>query len=113
MSTQTAILTHSSTRTDVRFVLFLELCRCVSELSAGQLGARGWTEEGVRDLTKKDPSRTSVDNTGDRNDPATVYGTRDGGHVVVNDKTGNVTQVSDKKDPEWKPDSRIRWKDDP
>jgi RHS repeat-associated protein len=84
----------------------------IDDKIAGQLGDRGWTEEGVRELTKTEPSGTSVDNTGGRNEPATVYGTKDGGHVVVNDKTGNVTQVSDKQDSGWKPDPRIEWKED-
>lgn len=84
----------------------------IDDKIAGQLGDRGWTEEGVRELTKTEPSGTSTDNTGGRNDPATVYGTKDGGHVVVNDKTGNVTQVSDKNDSDWKPDRRIEWKKD-
>ena len=84
----------------------------IDDKIAGQLGERGWTEEGIRDLTKTEPSGTSVDNTGGRNDPATVYGTKDGGHVVVNDKTGNVTQVSDRNDSDWKPDRRIEWKEE-
>jgi len=78
----------------------------------GQLGERGWTEVGVRDLTNTEPSGTSVDNTHGRNDSATVYGARDGGHIVVNDKTGDVVQVSDRNDPDWDPDSRIDWKED-
>lgn len=76
-----------------------------------QIDDRGWSEEEVRDLTKSEPSGVSVDNTGGRNDPATVYGTPEG-HVVINDKTGDVVQVSDKNDPDWTPDSRIQWKDD-
>lgn len=83
----------------------------IDDKIAGQLEGRGWTEGEVRDLTRTDPAGTSVDNTGGRNDPATVYGTRDGGHVIVNDKTGNVVQVSDKQS--WNPDPRIEWKDSP
>jgi filamentous hemagglutinin len=30
---------------------------------------------------------------------------------VVNDKTGNVVQVSDKNDPNWVPDDRIKWRE--
>ncbi len=85
---------------------------------AGQLGDRGWTEKGVRDITETEPAGTSTDDRrgsktedgGKRSDPATVYGSKDGGYVVVNDKTGEVVQVSDKKDSHWKPDSRIKWK---
>ena len=79
------------------------------------LGRRGWTEEGVRDLTTTDPTGTSIDNrTVDgerRNDPATVYGPRDG-YVVVNDRTGEVVQIADKTDADWTPDGRIIWKYD-
>src|SRR5690606_31150637 len=57
----------------------------------GQLGERGWTEEEVRDLTTTEPTGTSTDNTYGQNDSATVYGSKDKGHVIVNDKTGNVT----------------------
>ena len=83
----------------------------------GQLGDRGWTEEEVRDLANTEPTGTTTDNrrpnkTEDgrgRNDPASVYGSPNGGHIIVNDVTGEVTQVSDKK-PGWIPDSRINWK---
>ncbi|WP_217431353.1 colicin E5-related ribonuclease [Duganella vulcania] len=83
----------------------------------GQPGDRGWTEGEVRDLANTSPTGTTTDSrrpnkTPDgngRNDPASVYGSPNGGHIVVNDVTGEVTQVSDKK-PVWVPDSRIKWK---
>ncbi len=82
----------------------------------GQIGDRGWTEEGVREITKTEPSGTTIDNTkgkiGDKGEPATVYGSKDGDYVVVNDKSGEVVQVSNKNNPEWKPDRRIDWKED-
>lgn len=59
-------------------------------------------------MTKTDPAGTSTDNTRGRDDPATVYGTPKE-YVVVNDKTGEVIQVSDKTNPDWKPDPRIVW----
>jgi len=34
-------------------------------------------------------------------DPATAY-YKNGGYVVVNDVTGNIVQVSDLNDPNWK-----------
>lgn len=82
-----------------------------------QLGPRGWTEGEVKDITKTEPTGKSVDQRSSgktedgkgRNDPATVYGTKSGGHVVVNDNTGEVTHVSDKNNPNWVPDSRIEW----
>lgn len=39
-----------------------------------------------------------------------VYGTKTGGHIIINDVTGEVTQISDKNDKHWIPDSRIKWK---
>lgn len=44
-----------------------------------------------------------------RNDSASVYGSKTG-YVVVNDRTGEVVQVSGKNDPGWIPDSRITWR---
>ncbi len=73
-----------------------------------QLKGRGWTEQEVRDLTETEPTGKSVDITNKNNDPATVYGDQDG-YVVVNDKTGDVVQVSDKTDRGWIPDDRIKW----
>ena len=55
---------------------------------------------------KRSPKKTPPDYLG-RNDPATVYGSP-GKYVVVNDRTGEVTQISDKTDPGWVDDSRIQ-----
>lgn len=82
-----------------------------------QLGDRGWTEQDVKDAINGEATGTSIDKrrpnkTADglgRDDTASVYGTPDG-YVVVNDRTGEVVQVSDKTDPAWIPDSRINWK---
>jgi filamentous hemagglutinin len=84
---------------------------------AGQLEARGWTEQDVQAVVKDGPVGTTTDNrsaakTPDgvpRNDSASVYGSKTG-YVVVNDRTGEVVQVSGKNDPGWIPDSRITWK---
>ncbi|HCC5748407.1 MULTISPECIES: colicin E5-related ribonuclease [Gammaproteobacteria] len=82
-----------------------------------QMTGRGWSEQNVKDtvahgpkgksVDKRSPKKTPPDYLG-RNDPATVYG-KPGEYVVVNDRTGEVVQVSDKKDPEWADDSRIQW----
>lgn len=37
-----------------------------------------------------------------RNESATAYIKKDGAYVVRNDKTGDVVQISDKNDPNWK-----------
>ncbi len=83
----------------------------------GQLEARGWTQQEVQAVVNEGPVGTTMDNrsagkTPDglpRNDPASVYGSKNG-YVVVNDPTGEVVQVSGKNDPGWIPDSRIQWK---
>lgn len=83
-----------------------------------QLGERGWTEEEIDELVKGKPSGSTSDNRGPkktpdgkgRNDPASVYGDKDG-YVVVNDRTREVVQVSDRTPGSgWVPDSRIEWK---
>jgi len=77
-----------------------------------QLEPRGWSQDEVKDLVDKtDPTGVSVDNRKGKSDPATVYGPKEA-HVVVNDKTGEVIQASDKTDSEWIPDDRIKWNDD-
>ncbi len=82
----------------------------------GQLSGRGWTEQEVRDLAKAEPTGKSTDNRGGRktpdgqkrNDTATVYGLK-ADHIIVNDRTREVTQISDKLDPKWNPDNCIKW----
>ncbi|WP_084069110.1 colicin E5-related ribonuclease [Paraburkholderia heleia] len=82
-----------------------------------QLPERGWTEQDVQNAINNGPTGTAFDKrsaskTPDglpRNDTATVYGSKDG-YVVVNDRTGEVVQISDKTDPRWIADSRIQWK---
>jgi filamentous hemagglutinin len=84
---------------------------------ADQLEGRGWTEDDIQAAIKNGPTGTSVDKRSAtkspdgvaRNDPATVYGTPSG-YVVVNDRTGEVVQVSDKADPDWIVDGRIQWR---
>lgn len=82
----------------------------------GQMDERGWSEQDIRDIVAKGPKGVSVDQRGfkttedglGRNDPATVYG-EPGKYVVINDRTGEVTQVSGKNEPGWADDSRIFW----
>jgi filamentous hemagglutinin len=84
---------------------------------AGQLEGRGWTTQDVQAVIDEGPVGTTTDNrsaskTPDglpRNDSASVYGSKSG-YVIVNDRTGEVVQVSGKNDPGWIPDSRIKWK---
>ncbi|MBB3465232.1 hemagglutinin repeat-containing protein [Rhizobium sp. BK377] len=84
---------------------------------SGQLQSRGWTEQELMFVVARGSVGATTDNrspskTPDglpRNDTASVYGSKSG-YVVVNDRTGEVVQVSGKNDPAWIPDSRIKWK---
>jgi RHS repeat-associated protein len=70
----------------------------------GQMGLRGWTEESVEETVNSPVETYSVWDytTGDKQ-PATAYAAPGGGYVVVNDETGQVVQVSDANNPNWKP----------
>ncbi|MBN3851328.1 hypothetical protein G3N58_31580 [Paraburkholderia sp. Ac-20342] len=82
-----------------------------------QLPERGWTTQDNQNAINDGPTGTAFDQRSTSktpvglpgNDTATVYGSKDG-YVVVNDRTGEVVQVSDKTDPGWIVDSRIQWK---
>lgn len=73
-----------------------------------QLEKRGWDKDSIDEIISK-PSRTvktkdrryNSDVTR-RDDPATAYFDKDGNYVVRNNKTGDIVQISDKTDPEWK-----------
>ncbi len=73
-----------------------------------QMGKRGWTDSEVED-TITNPARTvptrdtrHLPGGGRMDDPATAYMRSDGSYVVRNDKTGDVVQVSNRNDPNWK-----------
>jgi hypothetical protein len=70
----------------------------------GQMGPRGWTQ-GEVEQTVRDPSATHPvwDYTSGTREPATAYERNNGSYVVVNDSTGQVVQVSDANNPNWKP----------
>lgn len=82
-----------------------------------QMSTRGWSNKDIADVMKKGPVGYTIDKrraskTPDnlpRNDTATVYGSKNG-YVVVNDRTKEVVQISDKTDKNWISDSRIQWK---
>ena len=82
-----------------------------------QLGRRGWSVEDIKIILERGPVGKTVDSRGPsktpdglgRNDSASVFGSRNG-YIVINDRTGEVVQVSDKLDPDWIPDGRIKWK---
>ena len=73
-----------------------------------QMEKRGWTEEAIQE-TLDNPVRTVETRDtrwlpgadGPLDDPATAYYASDGSYVVRNDKTGVITQISNKNDPNW------------
>ncbi|TGL66538.1 TIGR04388 family protein [Leptospira kmetyi] len=73
-----------------------------------QMEKRGWTVEKI-DSVVNSPSKM-VDTWDTRwkpdgskvNDPATAYINADGSYVVRNNRTGEIVQVSDRFDPNWK-----------
>lgn len=73
-----------------------------------QLASRGWTERLVQSTIDKPTRTVSTRDTrhlpdgGRMNDPATAYYGRRGGYVVRNDRTGDVVQVSNRRNPGWK-----------
>lgn len=74
-----------------------------------QMPSRGWTEERVNQAVQS-PTRTVVTRdtrydplTSSRfNDPATAYYHKDGGYVVINDRTGAIVQVQNLNKTGWK-----------
>ncbi len=70
---------------------------------------RGWTLDSIRDAVDNSvETHRATDHrynkvTGEHNsDPATAYVNADGEAVTVNDLTGDVVQVSDQYNPDWK-----------
>lgn len=76
---------------------------------------RAWTRDQVistinnpHKRMKSTDSRYFPDRSGRRmNDPCTVYFDKDGKYVVVNDRSGEIIQVSKRDDPDWKDDDRF------
>jgi len=80
----------------------------IGEKIARQMAKRGWTKAGL-DAAIRDPLR--IVNTRDvrhlsggrrLDDPATAFFGRDGGYVVRNNRTGDIVQVSDRLDANWR-----------
>jgi len=74
----------------------------------GQIKGRGWDGNSVQE-TLNNPYKTvettdyRYNNDGTRMDnPATAYINEDGSYVVRNDNTGDIVQISDKTDLDWK-----------
>jgi RHS repeat-associated protein len=86
----------------------------VGKKIAKQLKPRGWTEKLIRKLVQKPARKGKTKDVRNRpdgtkeSDNATVYYDKDGNYVVINDRTGEVVQVSNRKDPNWLPPKEIK-----
>ena len=67
---------------------------------------RGWTQDSVRDTVDNAYTTRKAVNKATGN-TATVYYNKDGSHVIIDDITNEVVQVSDKFEPNWIPDQSI------
>jgi len=81
----------------------------IGEHVEGYLEERGWTAEEAIEAIEH-PMGTWVTRDERRlpgggmlNEPATGYDSAGGGYVVKNDRTGEIIQVSDRRDPNWRP----------
>jgi len=72
-----------------------------------QMVKRGWTEDVVRNTVDKPyTTRTSVNKA--TGNPATVYYTKKGSYVIVDNVTKTIVQISDNINPStWAPDTSI------
>lgn len=84
------------------------LATSISPKIQGQMGKRGWTEGSI-EATIGNPARTAATrdtrflSDGSRmSDPATAYINSDGSYVVRNNRTGDLVQVSNRNNPNWK-----------
>ena len=71
-----------------------------------QMTNRGWTQDSVRDTVDNAYTTRKAVNKATGN-TATVYYNKDGSHVIIDDITNEVVQVSDKFEPNWIPDQSI------
>ena len=76
----------------------------VAGLTIGALGVG--TEQSVRN-TVDAPYTTRNSTNLAENNPATAYYVQDGSHVIVDDVTKEVIQVSDRTRTDWIPDRNI------
>lgn len=80
----------------------------IGEKITRQIEKRGWTQGDILKTIQNPTRTTSVRDTrhlpdGSRlNDPATAYIGPDGRYVIRNDKTGDIVQISNRNDPNWR-----------
>lgn len=72
-----------------------------------QLARRGWTRDSV-DWAVNSPFTTRSAVNKSTGNPATAYFNQDGSHVIRENVTGELVQMSDRSDPgSWIPDPGI------
>ncbi|OLQ22440.1 hypothetical protein AJQ09_11525 [Listeria seeligeri] len=71
-----------------------------------QMKKRGWSEESVKDVVDYPHSTRKSVNKATGNG-ATVFYDKDGSYVIIDDKTKEIVQISDKFDKNWVPDAGI------
>ncbi|EAG4184192.1 transposase [Listeria monocytogenes] len=71
-----------------------------------QMKKRGWSEESVKSVVDHPHTTRKSGNKSTGND-ATVFYDKDGSYVIIDDKTKEIVQISDKFDKNWVPDAGI------
>ncbi len=71
-----------------------------------QIKNRGWTQESIKN-TVDNPFQTRNAINRATGNGATAYYDIDGDYVIIDNVTKEIVQISDKFDPEWKPDISI------
>ncbi|EAE0010526.1 transposase [Listeria monocytogenes] len=71
-----------------------------------QMKKRGWSEESVKSVVDHPHTTRKSGNKATGND-ATVFYDKDGSYVIIDDKTKEIVQISDKFDKNWVPDAGI------
>ncbi|EAD2557294.1 transposase [Listeria monocytogenes] len=71
-----------------------------------QMKKRGWSEESVKSVVDHPHTTRKSVNKATGND-ATVFYDKDGSYVIIDDKTKEIVQISDKFDKNWVPDAGI------
>ncbi|EHY61833.1 putative transposase [Listeria monocytogenes FSL J1-208] len=71
-----------------------------------QMKKHGWSEESVKSVVDHPHTTRKSGNKATGND-ATVFYDKDGSYVIIDDKTNEIVQISDKFDKNWVPDAGI------
>lgn len=71
-----------------------------------QIKARGWSIESITE-TVNNPFQTRESINKSTGNLATVFYNEDGSYVIIDNITDEIVQISDRFDPNWKPDSSI------